>query len=257
MPRMNFRILSFNVLAQNWIDVHLRRVVDAAFLRRDYRIAKHIEVFRNAKPEIMLLQEVTPIVLSKYQQALPDYEAYFTPLHWKPTRPRDPVNGNAILWRRDVLHCIARTQIDLVRRKGNYGQMVSGVLKKTQQTLRLVNVHFEWGDVESASDEFHHIFAGGFVGSHKRVVIAGDFNMGGAIDTFPIIDDIQKYQFVDAAPQLRTHPFADEDQTVTHVLCRGLQIRSAAIVGQGTSSVNECLKRYGSDHFPVLANLSI
>lgn len=252
-------VLSFNVLAQAWIDDRLRREAhDSRHLSRSYRVKRQIELLKqHPQPDIVLLQEVTPLVLNHYKEALPDYHvpSCFSRMKWQPATPKDPINGNAIIWRRGLFAGKAKCDVVcLDERKGNYAAMVTGVLASTGQHIRVVSLHLEWGDTNSASKQFNNLFDRGYITNHKRVIIGGDFNMC----VIPILDDIKRHVLTDSV-KIRTHPFPDptECKTVTHVLSRGMVPKGCKLLAGDCESVGDCLKKYGSDHYAVFCKFQL
>lgn len=250
---MKLSVVSFNVLAQAWIDERLRReALDARHLRRDYRVKQQIRLLRHSRPDIVLLQEVTPLVLNQYKQELLEYHipSCFSRMKWQPATPKDPINGNAIIWRRGLFAGKAKCDvIALDERRGNYAAMVTGVLAATGQHIRIVSLHLEWGNIEIASKQFRNLFERGYITTHKRVIIGGDFNMC----IHPIVDVLKMHGLSDHV-ELRTHPFPDksEARTVTHILTRGLKrTNTTKLLGGECKTIGDCLKLYGSDHYAV------
>jgi endonuclease/exonuclease/phosphatase family metal-dependent hydrolase len=258
MKSGTLKIVSFNVLAQAWIDDRLRaEALDSRHLHRGYRIKRQIEILQTSLPDIVLLQEVTPIVIQKYKEMLPEYHvpSCFSRMHWQPARPSDPINGNAVIWRKGLFAGKAKCDIiELDKKLGNYAAMVTGVLAKTNQSIRIISVHLEWGNIDAASKQFRNIFERGYIRNHKRVIIGGDFNMGGGRpDQFPIIADIAHHGLIDHCVGVRTHPFKDESRTITHILTRGFvdTVSGACTILGNCKTIGECLQRYGSDHYPI------
>lgn len=257
------KVVSFNVLAQNWIDDELKsHALDRRHLQRGYRVARQIESLQVCGADIILLQEVTPIVLRKFKEKLVDYHvpSCFCRMHWQPASPRDPVNGNAVIWRKGLFAGKAKCDIvELDRKAGNYAAMVTGTLANTGQHLRVISLHLEYGDKERASKQFGRLFNGknAVIRNHKRVIVGGDFNMGGlSEEEFPVLSDIERHGFNDACSNLRTHPFPidNDDKTLTHILARGMMlVTPGKTIKGGCSTIGDCLKRYGSDHYPVEA----
>ena len=253
-------VVSFNVLAQAWIDDRLRQEAhDARHLTRSYRIKKQIQLLKRTKPDIVLLQEVTPLVLNHYKEELKEYHvpSCFSRMKWQPATPKDPINGNAVIWRRGLFAGKAKCDvICLDERHGNYAAMVTGILASSNAHIRIISLHLEWGNTEVASKQFRNLFERDYVTNHKRVIIGGDFNMGGInVRAFPIIEDIKRHGLTDnVRSTLRTHPFPDktEAKTVTHILSRGLQHQTCELLDGDCPSIGDCLKKYGSDHYAVL-----
>ena len=256
-------VLSFNVLAQAWIDDRLRQEAhDARHLTRSYRVKRQIDLLRRHKPDIVLFQEVTPLVLNHYKQSLQDYHvpSCFSRMKWQPATPKDPINGNSVIWRRGLFAGKAKCDVVcLDERRGNYAAMVTGILASTGQHIRVVSLHLEWGDTKAASKQFQNLFDRGYITNHKRVIIGGDFNMGGNnANSFPIIQDIKRHGLSDSV-NFRTHPFPDksEAKTVTHILSRGVVRQNCELLAGDCPTIGDCLKRYGSDHYAVVCQFRL
>jgi len=254
---MEILVLSFNVLAQTWIDDEIKRaVLDKRHLKRTYRVARQIDVMRRSKADVILLQEVTPIVLERYKRAMPEYHVptCFSQMHWQGATADTPVTGNAVLWRRGLFRS-AQCQIVQLDR-GNYAAMLTAVTKDTGQHVKFVSLHLEHGNFQAASAQFRNLFAQKFIQNEKRVVIGGDFNMGHP--DWHIENFFKQRGFKDCiTPHTPTHPFANDPygQTIDHILIRGCKCKDSKITR--CSSVGQCIKRYGSDHYPVLARMQL
>lgn len=273
---MSLRVLSFNVLAQVWIDSELKRLVPKKYLNVTYRVNQQIKVIKSSNADIIFLQEVTPRVLKQYMHKLKYYKFCFAPTDWKIycgkdkgwrtycTTNKKPPTGNAILWRADLFKKVKCTVVTLDKVRSNRAIKVSGVLKSGKQ-ITLLGVHLAWGDREVASTQFHNIFKG-HIKNQRRVIIAGDFNMG--IPNMPILGEIHRRKFTDQTQGVRTHPFyfhENEDVTLTHILTRGFRVKSRSRIANGKNvfkkpdrdAIFKCLKIFGSDHFPIVVDLTV
>jgi len=251
------RVLSFNVLAPVWVwtDGELRRSVKKqAFLRKQYRITRHIKLLKKIKPDIIFLQETTPSMLAKIRAVLPEYYVppCFSKMCW--TRGNThAVNGNAILWKRGTFLSAKCSTVFLDR--VSYAAVITGILANGK-TIKLVNVHLEWNNPEKAAKQFREIFKQSVITTQdKHVVIAGDFNMGDFnVTRYPIIPDLLRHGLYDILNGIQTHPFTlQEYKSISHILVRNINVVKK---GVGTAkSINHCVKKFGSDHFPIFADL--
>ncbi len=273
---MSLKVLSFNVLAQVWVDSELRRLVPQKYLNATYRINRQIRVLKIENADIVFLQEVTPRVLKKYMQKLKGYKFCFAPTDWKMYCGRDKgwrtyctsnktaLTGNAILWKADKFKRVKCTVVTLDNIRSNRAIKVAATLKSGKQ-IHLVCVHLAYGDRQAASMQFHNIFKSA-IKNQRRVIIAGDFNMG--VPNMPIVGEIHHRGFTDLSQGVRTHPFyfhENEDFTLTHILTRGFHMKTKpAIAGcknlfkkPDRDAIFKSLKIFGSDHFPIVTNLTI
>jgi endonuclease/exonuclease/phosphatase family metal-dependent hydrolase len=256
---MEIKVLSFNVLAQTWIDEELRDLsIDKRHLQRSYRISRQMEYMKRSNADVILLQEITPIVLRHYQKHMPEYlvPTCFSKMLWKPSSPDTPINGNAIIWKKGLFISAQCNIIELDRRLGNYAAMITAVTAKTRQHVKFISLHLEHGNFQAASAQFRNLFTKRYVKNEKRVVIGGDFNMGHP--DWDIAEFFKQRGFQDCVPiNHPTHPFRNDPygQTIDHILFRGLRRKRFKIVP--CKSVGECIKLYGSDHYPISTRLEL
>lgn len=254
------KVVSFNTLAQVWIDDDLRyHAVDRRHLSRAYRVRRQIEWLSKLDGDIVFLQEVTPIVLAAYKKALPQYDGFdqcFACMEWQPSREWHAINGNAILWRKGLFEGAPKCQrVILDKARGISATLLTPRFAHTRERVALMCVHFDWDPTEKKyqPQQFRNIFDLGYIRpTMKRVIIAGDFNMS----TRHIDSDMTKRHLVDVTENRRTHPFpAPEDPGITHILIRGFKPVGRASI-PSAASIGATLKKFGSDHFPVVATLT-
>jgi endonuclease/exonuclease/phosphatase family metal-dependent hydrolase len=249
------RILSFNVLAQTWIDDEIRNhVKDQRHLKRQYRLAKQIKLLKHVDADVLFLQEVTPITLSKMQKELSNYEfpGCFCRMLWSSLSNNAPQNGNAIVFRKGVFSETRCHVLELDGERGNYASVVEAVHRLSGHRLKLVCVHLEYGDRDAAAQQFRRLLH--TLSSDGHVIIGGDFNMGPP--SWPIAQYFKLHTLQDACLGVaRTHPFKDgpDDNAIDHVLLRGFEVLDCLVPQY--ASVNECIKEIGSDHFPVIVSV--
>jgi len=260
--KSELRLLSFNVLAPVWIDNTLRKSVEhkTEHLHKTTRINKHIELLKKLKPDIVFFQEITPSMLKTIKNTLPEYHVpgCFIRTYWEnpDTKTKYAANGNAIIWKKGLFKGSAKcTDVILDKKSGNHAAMVTGVMQNGK-LVKLLSIHLEWNDPIKASRQFRRIFKNGIVKSaNKRVVIAGDFNMGDHnTKSYPIISDITHHSFDDVLNGAQTHPFTDlEYKSVSHILIKNAKVSQK---GVGTAkNVKQCIQKFGSDHFPIFTDI--
>jgi len=257
IDKKELNIMSFNVLAPNWIDDFLKKEVSSNYLDEEYRIKKHIEIIHKENPDVLFLQEVTESMLNKYQSELPHYSvsSCFAEMKWIPLK--EVHDGNAIMWKKNLFLGDSKcTVVTLDESHGNYTSVVKGILFDNKP-ITLICIHLEWGNYNIASEQFRNIFRKNITNEiNQRCIIAGDFNMGGYdISKYPIISDIKNLNFTDPLNGVRTHPFIDDLYIgVSHILSRGFQ----KILNFGSDksiNIEHCLKLFGSDHYPIYTTL--
>ncbi len=249
----NLTVVTFNILVQPWIDTVIKRnTIDKRHLQRKYRVAKIIETLKYINADIVLLQEVTPMIINKIKKKLPHYDIpeCFTKMLWHPVSPDTPINGNAIMWKKGLFSYAQCSNITLDKKRGNYAAILEAVLCKS--TIKVVSLHLEYGDRRAGAAQFDQLFKQKFITSKDQyVIIGGDFNMGNR----RWLIDIKRYKLQDCDSTTPTHPFKNDidDQTIDHILVRGFKL-----IGSCTpqcKSIGECLKYFGTDHYPVIAKL--
>jgi endonuclease/exonuclease/phosphatase family metal-dependent hydrolase len=249
-------ILSFNVLAQAWIDAELRKnALGKRHLTKSYRFAKQVQVLENFDADVVLLQEVTPEALEYFESELPQYRnrVCYASVIWRPYRADAPESGNAVLWKERVFSQAECANIDL-NAYGNRAAMVTGTLEDGA-CVRIVGVHLEYGDIQRAAEQFQSLFTQRLVQNRAHVIIGGDFNMGEP--EFPIREKFERHGFMNCVPDnSSTHPFVDgpDAKGIDHILVRGF--RKKRLVIGASNSIGDCLRRYGSDHYPVYVVLA-
>lgn len=254
------KVVSWNVLAQPWIDHEIRsHAQDKRHVRRPYRIARQVELLARIDADVLLLQEVTPIALTQFKSALTQYESpsCFSRMYWQPKTARTPVNGNAVLWRRDLFANASCGLLELDHRRGNYASLLEATHLPTGHSVKFVSLHLEYGDRAAGALQFKRLFNQQFITSADRhVVVAGDFNMGPP--NWLVERDVKVHKFSDCVRKtgLMTHPFREgpDDNIIDHVLIRGFKCRKTVV--PQCSSIGESLRLLGSDHYPVVAWLS-
>lgn len=255
----NVTIMSFNTLAPIWIDEQLRKEVNATYLEKNYRIDKHIKVIKKYNPDILFLQESTPSILNKYQEQLPEYylPPCFAQMKWAPFKEEHAVNGNAIMWKPYIFKNDYKCSVVMLdSKRGNYASVVNGTFYDNKP-ITLVCIHLECGNYDVASKQFRNIVKKNIIDTkNNRTIIAGDFNMGDKdLSKYPIIPDIKKWNLKDPLNGFRTHPFMNEEcEGISHILHRGFKKIKSKQIGNA-KSIEDCLKKYGSDHYPVSIKL--
>ena len=238
--------------------------VDDGLLYKKHRIRKHIQVIQDMSPDIVCFQEITPSIISTLKQHLLDYDASrcFAQIEWKSSKckknicaTKHPINGNAIFVRKGTFASMACEKVYLD--KWNQAALITGKLKNGE-LIKIVSLHLEWNDPKTASKQFRSLFdCHAIKKTDKHVIIAGDFNMGGHnAKEYPIISALAKHKFVDILNGVRTHPFTDDRYpSISHILLRNARVLEKG-VGHA-NSIKECLELFGSDHFPIYADIII
>lgn len=263
-----FTILSFNVLAQAWIDKVLRRSVDnKSYLKRDYRIKKNIEVIKTINPDFVLLQEVTPYVLKKYKSIMSDYDSCFVEMFWQPYREHHAVNGNAVMWKKQLIDSFECVEYVIDKKRGINGIAVIGKLKQSNTHIIVSSIHLEYGNVLLASKQLNTAL--NFINKlHNNVsikdsrecitIVGGDFNMN--TNRLFVKDVLKDQKFIEiSSSEYRTHPFEDtgEDSAISHILLRSSIAKKHSCCNPIRLSISDTLKNFGSDHYPLTASIKI
>lgn len=250
------KVLSWNILVQQWIDKKTREeALDKRHLRRSYRIRKQIEFIEKANPDVILLQETTPLVMRKYQQLLPSYDMdCFSRIHWQRGTDSDSKelsSGNAILWKKGLFTETSCKILTLDHARGIYASALTGRTKHGTD-MQIINVHLSYGNVKAATMQFKEIIQKHLGEKVPVVIIGGDFNM----EDDTIRQLYEKKGFHDCVPRhTPTHPFKSDThgQTIDHILVKGMQCKATIV--KKTRSIGECMKVYGSDHYPIQSTL--
>lgn len=259
------KVISFNILAQPWIDNELKReAIHRNDLKRECRICRQVEFLHYSNADLILLQEATPLVISAFKKRLPQYEilSCFSEMCWQPMTPNTPKNGNAILWKRDRIQNPKCQIIELHKISGNNAAMVTGTDSKTGYPIKIISLHLEYGNIKLATEQFNGLFRKNHITAYDgHVIIGGDFNMGEP--KYPLRGIIHDNGFKECLSQsleVKTHPFFNgpDSGSVSHILVRGFSCKKSGVAVQekllkSKTPIGDCLRIYGSDHYPIFA----
>lgn len=258
------RVCSFNILADVW-------AVDSAKGTVKERIKKQIAYILETNPDVLLLQETTPGVLAQYERLLADYKVYdcFAAMKWQPAKPNTPLNGNGVLCKRDLfLHGSSKCfVVEIDKKHGNYGSLVTGTTTRGLK-LKILNVHLEYSSVKIAKKQFDSLFGPKrpIKDADAMVIIGGDFNMG--LKEFR--DQMIKKGFESCTPNVKlgTNTYVpvnggklqegsvpdDYREIIDQIITKGGKCLPKE--DEGCQDMSMCLSKYGSDHYPIFADIS-
>jgi len=272
-------VLSFNALAPLWaaprwypptldpalLATALRRERIGAFLRNEGR-----------RRDIVCLQEVESTEMPYLHQALGSgYVGSFAshdPAYWSnwlvPELPWVP-NGNALFVRRAAVSAFAFIDLPLGG-TGNHAVLLTAVLARSRQRLRVASVHLDADRNNGRRVEFQALLDQLATQPPGIDLIAGDINEDTV--TGSLGGEVRRAGFADVLASVgnreATHPFSSSYNGATrwsiidHVLVRGATPRAGDVFDFGLWSIGDEVERIaanfrtcGSDHFPVAGDL--
>jgi endonuclease/exonuclease/phosphatase family metal-dependent hydrolase len=278
-------VASWNILAAPWAaPVFYPPDMDPAVLDRATRRASVATALGELDADLVCLQETTPVDLAAIVTLLGDdvvvHSAPNAPELWATwSTPELPweANGTAVLWRRDRFEDVVTGALSLSD-DGNVATTFDARLAGSGTRVRVVSVHLDVDHADLRRAQLaracEHLGAASEAAAAERVVdvVAGDCNEN--TDGTDLQSLLAGRGFVDALTAVGnthpTHPVArpTDDYAplarLDHVLVRGAVPIAGAVVDAGVWEVGdpgtrmvEGMRRTGSDHFAVVARVTL
>jgi endonuclease/exonuclease/phosphatase family metal-dependent hydrolase len=233
--------MSFNVLAPVWLDSEIIKQSTPVNRSANQRMTKASEVIKRRRPDILFLQEVTTVLLSKLNKL---YDVYCL----KHTQAGDNP-FTAILVKKDF----PITDIKCLKSRSKSSVMKAKINNKP---VVLASIHLAYNNNPLARKQLKD-FLDDLKPMRKDTtyILAGDFNM----DNDKFHDQITAplgYEPIILAS--KTHPNESEtEMSISKFFLKGggSKVHSSS-VGYA-KDLRETIKRYGSDHFPIYALVEI
>lgn len=241
------KILSWNILANEWIDKKDYPMLREKLLERGDRFKKIIKHIIDICPDVMLLQEV---MKSEYKYFVEIFRnKYFvtpiTTINW--TGYPKGESGNVTMIRSDKIHDIKFYNIDSM----NFVKC-----RKESDKILLINIHLDDQSKDKRILQIKKILK--ITKSHKNVIIGGDFNE-------PYNKTKKLYKALsnnDFNPSVfETTYFIEKQMIIDNIFYKGFKLKNSEVNNQcgirSSKGINCQLEKYGSDHFPVTAILEL
>ncbi|MBF0314939.1 MAG: endonuclease/exonuclease/phosphatase family protein [Oligoflexia bacterium] len=273
------RVMSFNILGDIWLDPNDYRPSMRPFLTQDVRNKAIDSVITKTNPDALCLQEVTATSYQHLKNQWSKQEYHVLPFaphtnnYWKQyLAPGKEYmdHGNAIMLRKSRFAILA-THTHQLSSDGNTALLVLAQDQRNKQKILIVASHL---DAEAGSDvrisqskELVHAINHYKDGDNTVVIMGSDMNDGNPSD-WPIHSNLWKSDMTNAwevcKVEHRTHPFdnSGEPMVIDHIYAsNNTKIIESCVVDEipqeftGEKRFEDALKRYGSDHFPIMADI--
>lgn len=261
MPKAKVRltrlkILSFNILAEQFIDYKDLSVdypgIPEEVLKEENRVPKMLEFIKATKSDIMLLQEVNFRILKVLKKELSkNYVIYPLAIHRSETIPtlKGEAYGNLIL----IRNGIASTGVQKVYRATNTGNAFAflEVNISGNKTL-IVNIHLDCDYAEHARKaevkDLNTLLKPYLM--DYSIILSGDFNTA---------DAATHKNFAKFKPAVAEHKgtYLDEIHMIDWIYVRNVILFNGKVLKPKKANPATPLKKYGSDHYPVIAELAL
>ena len=255
-----FKILSFNILAEQFIDYsnpsEYYPEIPVEDLKEENRLPKIFAFLQKNDPDIMLLQEVNPKTFKMIKVNL-KHSHIVLPLAKHLTKESlAPGNmyGNVIAVRKGIFDKLSYKTIN-VENIGTAFAIVYGSIKNSKKNALIINVHLD-ADEKSENTRIEEVTQlMGMIKSmlkNNLVIISGDFNTSSKKihkkfkSLTPVIDQDQQ-----------TGTYLNESNMIDWIYIKNANILKGKILKPAVAVNATPLKKYGSDHYPVTAEIEL
>lgn len=225
------KVLTWNILASEWIKKsYYPTVKDHTLFKRKNRIEIIRDKLKDESADIVFLQEVMPL---EYQELYTLFHRVYqfsrlNPIQWYKKKSQ---SGNVTMMKKNLFTAWKETPFD----HGLYVQV---------DNLHLFNVHLDDVSYAKRKKQLSQLPL-----DHKYVILAGDFNQPYKpssrlyhLDGFTVHNKCNTY-------------FVEKNINIDNVISRGFMHHSDSC-DYVPSNVEEGLNLYGSDHIPVIVQLT-
>jgi len=237
------KVLTWNILASEWIDKTLiRRVEKEVACNTNNRIEQIIKYIIEKNPDIILLQEVMPSEYKKISKKLNDRYSVnkLRGIDWYGTTGE---SGNVTLLRRDIISENGVTHEIL-----EFGLHTKCRYKNKE--VHVLNVHLDDQSIKKRYKQREEILSR--LGDAKAIIIGGDFN-----------HEYKKNTSFYNLPEYTLHNtecatyYISRKMNVDNILTKGFELtRNLQCPKYPEDEVSGLLK-YGSDHLPIMIDIGI
>ncbi len=244
------KILSFNILAEQFIDYNDLSAdyygISSTVLREKNRLPKMMAFLKAVNADILLLQEVNFKVLKKIKNTLSNsYTIYPLALH-KTTEALMPGNsyGNLIIVKKDI----GTTGKQVVHRVPKIGTAFAFLeIKINGSKVLIVNVHLNSDPEETIRRKEIAILLKlikPYLGD--TIIMTGDFNTS---------DKKTHGNFSAFQSAISEHKgtYLNDEPMIDWIYVRNADLIKGSVLKPKRAGPETPLKKYGSDHYPVIA----
>lgn len=243
------KILSWNILAQEFIESHYYPMIAAKVLFNDrQRQTRHLELLKQADADIILLQEVMPEECRVLEQEF--QEKYHlvkgNPIKWEYISTNSS-SGNVILVRKSMF------VVHGVPLHFTCGLSIPVRLKHSDQPLTILNVHLEDSSPSKRLQQLYELQP--LLHSDTHIIIGGDFNEH-YTPTTKLYNTLKNFYFstFNTAPTY----YIGEIMCLDHIFLKGFEThrKTGQVINKFKNNIVGQFTNYGSDHLPVLLTVT-
>lgn len=241
------KILSWNILAIEFVKKSYYPYIDIELINnRTRRIKQIVALLQKENPDIILLQEVMPYeykyILTKLGS---QYAAtYLCKIDW--AYYKDSESGNVTLYKK------AKFALESTEDKFTFGQLTILKVKKTNMLVHVFNVHLNDEHAQTRNAQINSIRP--LLSNAKYCILGGDFNQ--EYNKNSRLFQIPNYK-------VQNHNvtyYIEDNMNIDNILIKGFeentdQNQNQNIIDLGNSQ-QKIFEKIGSDHIPVIVNLS-
>ena len=275
---MNIKVLSFNILADQYIDYDdLQRdypTIHESDLKLSKRMPKIIAYIKKVDADIVMLQEITPETKKMISKSFPEYKCVALAKH-KYSEGGSYNSGNMTMLRKGMFKNIKHKGLFLAKTPNVFSltncvlidkvmddkgkQVMEDKDKQVKDKLKdklkddeltIVNVHLDW-EFESIREK-EAMALNKYVAKHKKCIIAGDFNTNADVTH-------NKFKNFVSVVKKEKSTFLCENAMIDYIYVRGFTVKSGDVDNVPVKDKKNCfvktIKKYGSDHYPVIAHI--
>ncbi len=261
MPKAKVRltklkILSFNILAEQFIDYDDLSIdypgISPAILNETNRLPKMFAFLKSTNADIILLQEVNFRVLKLIKAEMSKtYLIYPLAIHRSEFEPtgKGEAYGNLTLIRHGITS-VGKQIVHRVRTTGTAFSFVE-VNISGNKTL-IVNIHLDADPGETkrrAEITVLMKLLESYILEHS-IIISGDFNTSNAAT---------HKKFAKFKPAIREHKgtYLNDEPMIDWIYVINVILYGGKVLKPIRATPSTPLKKYGSDHYPILADIAL
>jgi len=236
----NLKILTWNILASEWIDDDTYNMVDKKILYNNKeRIQKIITYLVKSDADILLLQEVMPYEYNKIKKAFEEkYNiSMLQQINWDIIKNN---SGNVSLFKKAIFH-----KDNLEHNALDFG--IYTKCKHKKKVCAIFNIHLDDISINLRYKQIKSLTP--IIGSITNCIIGGDFNHQYNKNT-------KFYKIPDFIIHNKCHSYyIEKKMIIDNILSKGFKILPNSKCPLYPKNIEHGFIKYGSDHLPIIAQV--
>jgi len=235
----DIKILTWNILASEWIDENTYKMVNKKILYNNKeRFQKIINYILDADADIILLQEVMPYEYNKIQELLEEkYNiSILCEINWYNIKTK---SGNVSLFKKKLFR-----KNNLQHYELDFGIYTKCIYKK--KVCAIFNIHLDDISIRKRYKQIDSLKP--IINSTSNCIISGDFN-----------HRYNKNTTFYKIPHFTIHNkkcpsyYIERKMTIDNILSKGFKILPKSTCPLYPENIEHGFIKYGSDHLPINA----